>query len=150
MALEDLLYELVHQGEHHPKRVSAETGIPYSTLLRQASPTDEGAPYQLKNLVPVMNVQENYNVLDFLAKVTGHLLIKMPRGIRKGADPNQSIQDYQVNFNQMVTKLIRFIQNPTDETFLEVEKAMRRHIGESVNWHKRIKNNLIHQNELDF
>jgi hypothetical protein len=147
--LEDVVFKTVH---HNDKGVSIEdiatgsaTGLNH--LYRMANKED-ACNMPASKLVPIMNVTEDYRILDFLAKKTGHLAIRMPRGIRKGTDPKMDLSQYQKEFSELFQMLIDFVNEPSDEKLAEVDDKMRKHIGDSVNIKRRCKSHQMHQREL--
>lgn len=147
--LEDAVYKTIHRNckEVSIDELATQTATGRNHLYRMANPED-ACNMPAKKLVPIMNVTEDYRILDFIAKHTGHLAIKMPRGIRKGTDPKMDISEYQKEFNELVNGLIDFINDPSDEKLAEVDERMRKHIGDSVNIKRRCKKHQMHQREL--
>lgn len=147
--LEEIVFNTIHHNSKRkqPKDIAADTGTGYNHLLRMANINDE-CNMPLCKAVPVMLTTEDYSILEHLAKHTGHLVIKMPRGIRKGTDPKMDISEYQKESNVMVNKLIDFINEPTGDKLEEVDELMRKHIGDTVNLQRRCKKHLLHQTEL--
>lgn len=133
-----------------PQQVAAEMGIKYNTLMRKVSFTDDATALFVHELVPYMKATGDFQVLDKLNQLSGRLYVPEPRGVRKGTNPKQDVNDYTQKFMKMITKLIRHIEAPSDDLYGEIEKMMKKHIGESVNMHRRAKKHLLHQTELEF
>lgn len=148
--LEEIVFNTIHHNNKGvpPAEIAANTGTGYNHLTRMANMTDT-CRMPVNKLVPVMNTTEDYSILDYLAKQTNHLVIKMPRGIRKGTDPRMDISTYNREFADLVDKLVDFVSDPSDKKMAEVDEAMRKHIGDSVNIHRRCKKHNMHQRELD-
>lgn len=147
--LEEIVFETVHKNDKgiSVTEIAANTGIGYNHLTRMASQTD-ACSMPASKLVPIMNTTEDYRILEFMAKQTGHLCIPMPRGIRKGTDPKMDISTYQQESNKMVNAIIDFINNPSDSKAADVDSLMRKHIGDSENIRRRVKKHHLHQREL--
>lgn len=146
--IEDAVYSTVHHNNRTVEDISAQTGTGKNHLYRMANPHDEcNLPVRL--LVPLMNVTEDFCILDFLARKTGHICIKQPRGIRKGTDPRMDISTYSKEFNEMLNVIYDFINNPTDAKRDIVDNMLRKHIGDSENIRRRAKDHKLHQRELN-
>lgn len=144
------MFETVH---HNKKGVdvgdlAAQTGTGKNHLYRMANINDE-CNMPLRLAVPIMMTTEDFSILDFLAKQTGHLCIKMPRGIRKGTDPKMDMSTYSKEFNEMMSVIMDFINEPTNGKADEIEHLMRKHIGDSENIRRRVKKHNMHQRELE-
>lgn len=148
--LEEAVYKTIHKNKKGVsiEQIATASATGKNHLYRMANEND-ACSMPASKLVPVMNATEDYRILNFLAKQTGHLCIKMPRGIRKGTDPKMDISEYQKEFNEMVNKLIDFINDPSDDKLAEVDGRMRKHIGDSVNIKRRCKKHNMHQRELE-
>lgn len=146
-SLTEALQEMVHRSEKPPKVISDETGIPYNYLMRQVLEGESGCNFILKNLVPVMKASGNFDPLKVLNMRCGFLPpVKAPRGTKQGAKTD--LNDYQISFNKMMQKIIRFIQDPTDDNFKAVDLLMRDHMSDTECIRRKCKKNLINQTEL--
>lgn len=145
-SLKDALYETVHRGDKPPKQIADETGISYNYLMRSALDTDSGCDFNAKHLVPLMKAAGNYEALKVIAELCGFLLVKSPRGTKKGA--KHDLQDYQASFNSIVVKLIRFTQQPSEASYKEISNLLRQHMSDTESIRRRCKSNLLNQKEL--
>lgn len=144
--LNEALYETVHRGGKSPKQIADETGISYNYLMRMTMQTDSGCDFNLKFLVPVMKSADNFEVLKSLALLSGFLIIKTPKGTRKGS--KFDLNEYQIRFSTMMSKLIQFAQEPSDQSYREVNRLLREHMADTENLRRRCKNNLLNQAEM--
>lgn len=144
--LKDALYETVHRSKKPPKQLADETGISYNYMMRAAMDTESGCDFNLKYVVPLMLASDNYEILKSQAALCGFLLVKNPTGTRKGA--KRDLQDYQVSFNQMIVKLIRYMQDPSEDLCKEINDLLRQHMSDTENIRRRFKKNLMNQKEL--
>lgn len=124
-------------------------GMKYNTLMRKVSMTDDATALYVHELIPFMKATGNFEALDKLNEMSGRLYIPAPRGVRKDSNPKQDINEYTQKFMRMITKLLRHVDEPTDELYHEFEKLMKKHIGESVNMQRRAKKHLLNQTELE-
>ena len=147
-SLEEIVFNTIHHSELTANEIAANTGTGYNYLMRLANPTDE-CNMPLSKAVPIMNVTKDFSLLDYIAKQTGHLAIPMPRGIRKGTNPKMDISQYGSEFHDLMSKLMKFVNEPTEELHKEVDELMRKHIGDSENIRRRAKKHQLHQRELD-
>lgn len=148
--LEEIVFETVHKNKKglSVDQLAAQTGTGKNHLYRMANVNDE-CKMPLNKAVPIMNATEDYEILHFQAKHTGHLCIKMPRGIRKGTDPKMDVSTYSAEFHKMVNALMDFINEPTDAKAAQLDDLMRKHIGDSENIRRRVKKHNMHQRELE-
>lgn len=151
-SLEEIIfYSLVGKDcNKSPEEVAGEMGIKYNTLMRKASFTDEGTSLNVHELIPFMRAAGNFTVLDKLNEMAGRLYIPHPRGIRKGTNPKMDVYTYQSEFSAAMKLLHLFLAEPTDENYTELNEALQKHIGDTVNMQRRTKKHLLHQTEMDF
>ena len=148
---ESIFYSLMgRECTKSPQHVAGEMGVKYNTLMRKVSITDEGASLNVHELIPYMKATGNYEVLDKLNTMAGRLYIPNPKGLRKGTDPKQDVHTYQMEFAAAMKLLHKFLADPTDEKYHELDDALRKHIGDTVNLKRRAKKHLLHQTELEF
>ncbi len=147
LTLEEIVFNTIHHSDLSINEIAANTGTGYNHLTRMASITDE-CNMPLSKAVPVMNVTGDYNILHYMAKQTNHLAIPMPRGIRKGTDPKMDISQYGEEFHQLMSKLMKFVNEPTEELLTEIDELMRKHIGDSENIRRRAQKHQLHQTEM--
>lgn len=57
-----------------PKNIAAAVGKPYSTLLREVNPFDDGAKLGAETLVDIMRVTGNIQPLEHIAEQFGYEL----------------------------------------------------------------------------
>lgn len=146
--LEEVVFNTIHHSDLQVSEIAAQTGTGLNHLYRMASVTDE-CNMPISKLVPIMTVTNDYEILHWLAKQTGHLAIPMPRGIRKGTDPRMDLSQYGSEFHTLMSKLMDFVSEPTDSKKNELDDLMRKHIGDSENIRRRVDKHNLHQRELE-
>ena len=68
------VHELVLESGLGAKNIAAAVGKPYSTLLREVNPYDEGAKLGPETLVDIMKVTGNILPLEHIAEELGYEL----------------------------------------------------------------------------
>lgn len=68
------VHELVLESGLGAKNIAAAVGKPYSTLLREVNPYDEGAKLGAETLVDIMKVTGNILPLEYIAEELGYEL----------------------------------------------------------------------------
>ncbi len=68
------VHELVLESGLGAKNIAAAVGKPYSTLLREVNPYDEGAKLGAETLVDIMKVTGNILPLEHIAEELGYEL----------------------------------------------------------------------------
>lgn len=75
------LYQLIHdgvtEGKKPAKQVAADIGKPYSTLMRELAPWDEGAKLGIETLIPLMRSTGDTRPLQYLAAHMGFRLVSL-------------------------------------------------------------------------
>jgi hypothetical protein len=147
--LEDVVYKTIHKNR---KDVSIEdiataTGTGLNHLYRMANKNDT-CNLPAAKLIPIMQATDDFSILEFLARKTGHLCIQAPRGIRKGTDPKMDLSEYNKEFGELFNDLVDYVCEPSDELLYEIAEKIDKHIGDSVNIKRRCKKHLMHQTEL--
>lgn len=77
------VHNIILESELGAKNIAAAVGKPYSTLLREVNPYDEGAKLGAETLLSIMKVTGNTEPLECLAKEMGYVLKKLPSEARK-------------------------------------------------------------------
>lgn len=145
--IEDAIYETVHRGAKPPKQVADETGISYNYLMRMSMPGDSGCNFNLKFLVPIMKAQDCYAVLSTLNQLCGFMPpVKAPRGTKQGS--RKDLLQYQKDANHMITRVIAFLQEPSEARWKEIDALMRQHMSDTECMRRRCKKNLMDQMEM--
>lgn len=68
------VHNLVLESGLGAKNIAAAVGKPYSTLLREINPFDDGAKLGAETLVDIMKVTENIRPLEHIAQQFGYEL----------------------------------------------------------------------------
>lgn len=68
------VHNLVLESGLGAKNIAAAVGKPYSTLLREINPFDDGAKLGAETLVELMKVTENIEPLEHIAQQFGYEL----------------------------------------------------------------------------
>lgn len=72
------VHNIILESDLGAKNIAAAVGKPYSTLLREVNPYDEGAKLGAETLLHIMKVTGNTEPLECLAKELGYVLKKLP------------------------------------------------------------------------
>lgn len=148
LTTDEVIHLCLERSGKLSKVVADEVGINYNTFMRKVSPTDEGTGLFVKELIPFMNATGCYSVLDHLNERCGRMYVPAPRGIRKGTDPKQDINKYSSKFMKMAGMLMRFVDDPNEDTRRELLELMRVHQGDTENMRRRVQKHNLHQTEL--
>ena len=68
------VHDLVLESGLGAKNIAAAVGKPYSTLLREVNPFDDGAKLGAETLVDIMRVTGNIQPLEQIAEQFGYML----------------------------------------------------------------------------
>lgn len=68
------VHDMVLESGLGAKHIAAAVGKPYSTLLREINPFDDGAKLGAETLVDIMKVTENIQPLQHIAQEFGYEL----------------------------------------------------------------------------
>jgi len=148
--IKDVLYQTIHENKKPVKQIADEIGISSNYLYRSALPDDEsGVKFPLQNLIPLMKATNDYALLRHIAKVSGYIVIKMPK---MKADKNEEI-DIVDNYQGVALKALNalrvFFAEPTSINYNAVDKALLEVMEKSVSAQKYAEKKLIGQLEME-
>lgn len=63
------------------ERMAQELGKPYTTLMRELNPNDEGAKLGLITFLKILGITQNYSPLSVIAKMFGQIIIEVPERV---------------------------------------------------------------------
>ncbi len=148
--IKDVLYQTVHQNKKPVKQIADEIGISSNYLYRSALPDDEsGVKFPVQLLLPLMKSTGDYSMLKHIAKLSGYVLIKMPK---MHADKNEEIDivdNYQGAALKALNALRAFFSEPTSINYNAVDKALLDVMEKSVSAQKYAEKKLIGQLEME-
>lgn len=144
--IDEAIYETIHRDEKPPKVLADEIGCSYSYLMRMGMQTESGVDFNLKYLVPLMKATGNFLILKVICQRCAYLLVKRPRGTKKGA--KKDLTTYQKGFSEMMAKLFSFAEEPTENKYNELNDRMREHMSDTESIRRKAKQNLMNQVEL--
>jgi hypothetical protein len=76
--LREALYEVVHHSAVPAKVQAEELGISYSYLANAANPDMDSFDFQLRHILQLTRLTQNFAVLDFIEKSLGRVPILIP------------------------------------------------------------------------
>lgn len=76
--LRDALHENIHNSGVPIKKLADDLGISYSYLANAGNPNLEGFDFQLRWLIPLTKMTNNFSALDYLEAAVGRTAFKLP------------------------------------------------------------------------
>jgi len=131
------LYNLVHQGPHSVEQLADRIGRSANYLYKMANPA-EGADFKLKDLIPAMTAQKDYQALRHLAHACGFLIVNVPRAAKNRAESMEMVVEYQKLASDTTSKLFEFLQDPTPELQTRVMALLTQVAEHSIGIRKRV------------
>ncbi len=149
-SIEEIVFNTAHHAPNgkNIKTIAGDCGAAYNYFSRMVNPTDEQCNLPVSKIIPLMKSTDDFTLLKHLALHTGHLIVPMPRGLRKGTNPRMPINEYAAQANELVMKLYKFLAEPSDEKRKELDEIFRKHMGDSENMRRRVNKHDLKQQEL--
>lgn len=145
--IKSLLYATIHRNKKSAAQLADEIGISYSYLCRAGLPTDEsGVKFPTEYLVPLMKSAGDYSLLRHLAKLSGFLLIKPPRGFHTKMDESEAVTNYNTLCAVASNLMIEFFRSPSPEKMDAAVTSLHNVMEASASLQKQIINH--NQTEL--
>lgn len=137
--IKTLLYQAIHRNKKPAAQIADEIALSYSYLCRTGLPTDEsGVKFPLEYLVPLMKATHDYSVLKHIATLTGHLVVKLPRGFSDKSDENEAVSTYNELCAAASKHLTAFFRKPSPDRLRDVQDAIQRVMEYSVSLSHRV------------
>ncbi len=143
-------YALIHQGRYSVSKLSEITGIPETTIYRNAMgfmDVSSGLTPSLKNTILYMKTQRNFSVLKLIANYCGFILGKLPRVGRNKKDTAEKIADLQELHAKTIRCLLEYNRMPLALNRADAIKMLVRSIEYEASLVRDLKFNF-HQLEL--
>jgi len=139
-SIKSILYQTIHRNAKSAAQLADEIGISYSYLCRAGLPADEsGVRFPIEYTVPLMKAAGDYSLLRHLAMLTGHLLVKAPRGFRDKSDEVESVSNYSQLCSSASKLLLEFFRAPSPKLLDETTHALTSVMEYSAALQKRIR-----------
>lgn len=139
LTIDDALYIMGHQGKVSVAEAADMMGVSHNYLYRMLSPTDSGANFPVRKLVPAMRAFQNYLPLKVIARDCGFMVFKAPRGVARNA---VELTEYQIRFSRLVQLILKYLDQPTYELGQEVLAKLLEHLEDTANWKARVQGDV--------
>jgi len=146
LTLDEALYRMGHESRVSIAEAADIMGVSHNYLYRMLCPTDSGANFPVRKLVPAMRAFRNYLPLKVIARDCGFMCFRAPKGTARNA---LELSEYQIRFTKMIQLIIRYLDNPTYELGQEIIQRLWDHIEETASWKARCEKDS-RQMELEF
>lgn len=149
-SIEEIVFNTVHHAPNgkNVKTIAGDSGMSYNYFTRCVSTTDEACQLPISKAVPLMKSADDFTLLEHLAIQCNFLLVRMPKGLKKGTDPMMPINAYASQGSELVSMLYNFINEPSENLRCAIDQLIRKHMGDTENLRRRVKNHNTHQTEL--
>jgi len=118
--LRDAIKWTVLKGPLTPEQLDDKIDYSASALRRAGLDGDSGAGFNLHKLIPLMDAQGDYTILELLAHRCNFLLVPIPRGGRSKKERVSSVSEYQMLVTAATAVLVKFInQGASQEEAVE-------------------------------
>lgn len=139
--IKTLLYQAIHRNKKSAAQIADEIGISYSYLCRTGLPADEsGVRFPLELLTPLMKATHDYSVLRHIATLSGHMVVKVPKGFTDRSDELEAVAIYNELCSGVSKCLMAFFKKPSDEQLRVTLDALQRVMEYSASLHRRVRN----------
>jgi len=139
--------ELIHGKGKTIYELADMLGRTHSYLCRISSLTEE-LPFPLELALKAMKIKKNYSLLKYMAMDCGFALVKLPKPAKSKKDENDVAADYQKAVSEAVTAVLRFFEQPTEETHSVVSKKLLDATSEGLSVKKYCDKKADNQLEL--
>ena len=139
ITIDEALYIMGHQGKVSIAEAADMMGVSHNYLYRMLSPTDSGANFPVRKLVPAMRAFQNYLPLKVIARDCGFMVFKAPRGVARNA---VELTEYQVRFARLVQMILQFLDTGDFELGQQIIEKLGEHLNDTANWKARVKQNV--------
>jgi hypothetical protein len=106
-------------------------------------------PIPLEIIVPLMNLKNNYELLELVCWACGDVFIKLPKGQIKKGDGLDIAADYSVLASEVSALVTRAFQDSDSEIMTECLNKLKTMTSETVSMHKTIEKKASKQLSLE-
>lgn len=109
MTLIEACWWTINRGPLTPAQLQDKTGHSSSAYTRAGCEGDTHAGLNLDRLIPLMDIQNDYTILECIAHRCGFLLLPIPRGGRSKKERITNVSEYQVLVSAATNVLVKYI-----------------------------------------